>query len=1109
MSIILLFAAVKQNYMLIKKIARLFAVLLLLPFAMKAQVTTSSVSGTIKTAKGDPLVGATVVAVHVPTGSNYQVTSRTGGRFNIYNMTPGGPYTLTVTFVGFDQGKKEDIFLSLGENSTQDFLLADKTTTLTEVVVGGRRGVPPASKGGTETFIGRDKMANIPSVGRNISDFLSYTPQVKITSDGGIAIAGQNNRYNSFYIDGALNNDVFGLAASGTNGGQANIPPISIDAIDQFQVIVSPYDASIGNFTGGGINAITKSGTNDIKGSIFYIFRNEDLAGKSPVGQPKPGFPNVVERTRLNPFKNQNYGFSVGGPIIKNKLFFFFLAEKRTDVRPQPFNFSDYRGTLTVSDLNNLANYLRSTYNYDPGGFLDNAETVDAKWVTAKVDWNINKSNKLSISHRYTQGERENTSSSSSTTINYRNNGYVFPTKSNSTSLELRSNMSKGSNNRLLLTLSKVSDDRNPLGNPFPRVSIFDGPGTVVFGTENFSTANLLLQQNISVFDAFKFYSGKHIVTFGTDNEVNNSNNVFIRDYFGTYTFNTLSDFLTGAKPRRYQRTFSFLDNNLAESETRAAAKFKTLHVSFFVNDEIKMNDNFTLNLGLRADKTEFLTKPLEDAFLNDTGLAKIAQYYDLKGARSGQAARIPWALSPRVGFTYRIDDENIVFRGGIGMFSGRIPLVWPGGMYNNNGVSLGGIDLNPPTAAQIISFRADPYNQYSASDFGINLSNSKGQIDLISKEFRVPKLLRTSLAVDKRLGSGWTVTLEGIYSKNINEIKYTNVNIMPPVGKTVGADVRNVYGPGGAQRIPMRSTGANPYPGNIFLLSNNDGRRGYSYSGTLTIDKAFRNGFALNANYTYGNSVVLNEGTSSQNNSQWRFMETVNGRNFMTLSQSDFDLGHRINAYVSKQIEYLNKSMATTITLTYNGQSGSPFSYTYRNSPVGDDGSAGSNDLMYVPTTTDLAGMTFLSNTVNGVTYTPAQQRTMLDQYIEGDKYLRKRRGQFAERNGARLPFTHILNLSVEQKFRVKFSGRRIELALRYDVFNFTNLLNRDWGRTWFLSNDNYPLLTFVSFVSSTNLTPQYRFNPVNGTPYGVSTSTEPRNSARWVSQLGLRINF
>lgn len=1109
--------------MLIQKIVRLLAVLLVFPFAIQAQVTTSSMSGSVKSAKGEALAGATVTATHVPTGTVYRVSTRNEGRFNIYNMNPGGPYTVTVSFVGFEEGRKENVFLSLGENSIQDFQMSDKGTTLTEVTVGARRGLPPAGKGGSETFIGRDKMANIPTVGRNISDFLAFTPQAKITGDGGVSIAGQNNRYNSFYIDGALNNDVFGLAASGTNGGQANIPPISIDAIDQFQVIVSPYDASIGNFTGGGINAITKSGTNDIKGSVWYIFRNEDMAGKSPVAVPKAGSPGTLERLRLNPFKSQNKGFSIGGPIVKNKLFFFLLGETRADERPQPFNIADYRGVGNLDSIAKLSNFLKTQYNYDPGQFLNNPETVNADWITAKLDWNINSNHRLSLSHRYNSGERYNTTASNSTTINFYNNGYIFPTKTNSTSLELRSTMKKGANNRLLVTLSKVLDDRNPLGSPFPRVTIFDGSGRYVFGTENFSAANLLEQQNFSLFDAYKFYAGKHIVTIGTDNEINRSVNVFIRDYFGTYEFQSLNAFISGQKPSRYDRSFSLLDGNTGEANTNAAAKFKTMRIAFFLNDEIKVNDNFTLNLGLRADRTEFLTKPREDQFLNDTGLAKISQYYDLKGARSGQIPTPKWSLSPRLGFTYRLDDENVVIRGGIGMFTGRIPLVWPGGVYNQNGVAIGGIQLNPPTASQNISFRADPFNQYTAQDFGISLANSRGQVDLVAEDFRLPKLWRTSLAVDKRLGNGWTVTLEGIYSKNMNEIDYKNVNILPPIGKTFGPGIRNVYGTAGATRIPMRSTGANPYPGNIFLLSNNEGRKGYSYNLTATVDKAFRNGFALNANYTYGHSVVLNEGTSSQNNSQWRFMETVNGRNFITLSQSDFDLGHRINAYISKEFVYAKGALSTTITFTYNGQSGAPFSYTYNRSPVADDGIGGTNDLIYVPTKAELdfmltdgqflafdpASSTAAFRPPNGVAYTPAQQVELLNQFIEGDKYLRKRRGQFAERNGARLPFTHIVNMSVEQKFRVKLSGRRVEFSARYDIFNFTNLLNKDWGRTWFLANDNFSLIQFVGHVSATNLKPQYRYIPVNGTPYGVSTSTEPRVSARWVSQMSLRVNF
>ncbi|MBY0536674.1 MAG: TonB-dependent receptor [Chitinophagaceae bacterium] len=1090
---------------MLKRIVRLMLALLVFPLAMYSQETNSSISGVVKTSKGEPLVGATITATHVPTGTVYRVATRTGGRYNIYNLRPGGPYTIVVSFVGFNDEKKEDIFLSLGENSSQEFSLKDKSTNLTEVTVVQRRTVS-SGKGGTETSIGRDKMANLPNVGRGLNDYLKYTPQVKITGDGGVSFVGQNNRYNSFFIDGSNNTDIFGLAASGTNGGQAGVAPISIDAIDQIQVILSPFDAQFGNFTGGAINAVTKSGTNQIQASAWTFYRNQSITGKSPVPVAKAGFPNVYERTRVPNFENKTYGIRVGGPIVKNKLFYFFLAEWQRDQRPQPFNYADYRGTTSQAGVEALGSYLKTTYGYDPGGFLNNPELVNADRINTKIDWNINDNNRLSVSYRYNKGLRYNTSTSSSTTINFYNNGYIFPNRTSSLSAELKSTLKNNTNNRLLVTYTDELDDRGPLGQAFPRVSIFDGSGTIVFGTENFSAANLLKAKNLTIFDALKFYRGNHVMSIGTDNEFNDALNTFIRDNFGTYQFNSLADFYSGARPRTYSRSFSLVDGATGDN-TNAAAKFRTLRMGFFFTDEVKVNENFSLVLGIRADRTELLTKPLTDKFFNDTAIGKISQYYDLKGARSGQTMDARWMISPRVGFTYRIPEEGMVIRGGMGVFAGRVPLVWPGGIYNNNGVSVGGVQFT--TQATTPAFNADPFNQPTAAQLGQNISNSRGQIDLVAKNFRLPTVFRASLAMDKRLGNGWTFTTEAVFTKNIWEIEYTNVNIVPPIGKSNTPDSRNVYSLTSPVRIPMTATGANPYPGNIFLLSNNTGRRGYSYSLTFTLDKAFRNGFAFNANYTFGSSVSLNEGTSSQNNSQWRFMETVNGRNYMELSTSDFDLGHRINAFVSKEFTYAHKSMATVISLVYNGQSGSPFSYVYRNSPVVDQATGETNDLIYIPTATELQNMTFLSNTVGGVTYTPQQQKDMYEAYIQGDKYLKKNRGRFAERNGARLPFTNNLDIKLEQKFFVKMAGRKYTLSLTYDVYNFTNMLNKDWGRTWFLSNDQFAVVNFAGYVSAANLTPQYRFSPVVGKPWGVSTSLTPGYTARWISQLGIRLSF
>lgn len=1086
--------------MLSKRILQLVLAVMLFPVLSQAQSTTSSMGGSVKTNTGEALVGATITATHEPTGSVYRVQSRVGGRFDISNMNPGGPYTVTVSFINFANERRGDIFLNLGDAFKVDFALSPASTNLGTVVVTGlRRTTEISGKGGAETTIGRDKMANLPTVGRNIFDYLRAVPQAKLIggNEGAVSIAGQNNRYNAFYVDGAINNDVFGLSASGTNGGQAAISPISIDAIDQFQVVISPFDASLGNFVGGGINAITRSGTNKTEGSLYYFFQNQSLAGKTPTGLKE----NAV---KLNNFTKKQYGFRLGGPLIRNKLFYFFNIDLQRDTRPQPFNLSQYAGnTKDEATINSLVSSLKTNFGYDAGTYLDNPEQVNADRIATRIDWNISNRHKLSVSNRYTKGERFNTSGSSSNTINFYNNGFIFPTRTNSTSAELKSLVGRSGSNKLLITYSDVLDDRSPLGQNFPRVRINDGSGAFIIGPDNNSQVNLLKQKNITLYDEYKFTLGKHALKVGVDYEYSDVYNAFISNGFGNYTYSNLNDFLSNARPQAYLYGFSQVDEGKGDN-TAAAAKFKVAKGSLFINDEIRPSDNLTLSFGLRADYYKFLSKPVTDPYANTVAIPKFSQFYNLQGAQSGLTPKVPISFSPRVGFTYKIPDENVVIRGGVGVFTGRIPLVWPGGSYNNNGLFVGGYSAN---AAQlnIIRFRADPNNQWKPAEIGAGVT--KGPLNLTSAEFSTPKLFRASVALDKRFGNGWSGSLEGIFSKNINEIYYTNINLLPPTEKSVGPDRRNVYTTVNNGRIPINPDGSNPYD-NAILLSNNDGPTGYSFSFTVSAAKRTNTGFAFDASYTFGNSVTVNDGTSSINQSQWRFMETVNGRNFITRSNSDFSPGHRIFAYLSKKFEYANKAMATTITLAYTGQSGSPLSYTYANgSMVRDDGTFGSNDLIYIPTQGDLAAMTFVTG--GGVSAPVAVQKAALDAFIQKDPYLRNRRGQYAERNGSRLPFTNIVDLKIAQDFNIRVSGRRYQFQLTYDVFNFGNLLNRNWGRTYFQNNDNFGLIQFAGYTSPTNLTPTYRFNPNIVTPWNVSTTTNAAYASRWISQLGLRFNF
>jgi hypothetical protein len=1089
--------------MLSKKLLQFVLAVLILPAFALAQNTTSSLSGSVKTNTGEVLVGATVTATHEPTGTTYRVQSRSGGRFDISNMNPGGPYIVEVSFLNYANEKKTDLYLSLGDVLKVDFALASKVNNLGNVTVSSlRKTTETSGKGGAETTIGRDKMANLPTVGRNIYDYLRAVPQAKLVngSEGAVSIAGQNNRYNAFYVDGAINNDVFGLSASGTNGGQAAIAPLSIDAIDQFQVVISPFDASLGNFTGGGINAITRSGTNKTSASVYYFLQNQDLAGKTPTGLKE----NAV---RLNNFSKKTYGFRLGGAITKNKLFYFINVDLQRDLRPQPFDFSQYNGnTKDINVLNSLAATLKSTYNYDAGGFLDNTEEVNADRITARIDWNINDRHKLSVSNRYTKGMRLNTSSSSSGTINFYNNGFQFPTTTNSTSAELKSLVGKNASNKMLVTFTNVNDDRGPIGGQaFPRVRINDGSGAIIFGPDNSSTANLLTQKNWSFYDEFKVTLGKHALKFGVDYEYNDVFNTFIQNTFGNYTYPNLNAFLTNGRPQNYQYGFSMVDNGKGDN-TDAAAKFKIAKGSMFLNDELRPSDNLTLSFGIRADYYKFLSKPWADDYTNTVAIPKFSQYYDLQGAQSGLTPKVPIAISPRVGFTYKIPEENLIVRGGVGLFTGRIPLVWPGGLYNNNGIFVGGYSAN---AAQldIIRFRPDPNNQWTPAQVGAGVT--KGPLNLVAAEFSTPKIFRTSIALDKKFGSGWSGTLEGIFSKNLNEIYYTNINLLPPIGVSNGVGSRNVYSTTNNGRIPLNTNGSNPYD-NAILLSNNKGKTGYSYSFTLTASKRTNTGFAFDVNYTFGNAVAVNDGTSSVNFSQWRYMETVNGRNFITRSNSDFSAGHRIFTYLSKKFEYAKKSLATTITLAYTGQSGSPISFTYAGSPVRDVNTGETNDLLFIPTQAQLAAMSFATNTVSGVTYSAQQQKDALNAFIESNPYLRNNRGKFAERNGSRTPFTNIVDLKIAQDFNIKVGAKRYQFQLTYDVFNFGNMINRTWGRNYFQGNDNFSLITFGGYASATDLTPvNFRFNPTIRTPWNVSTTTNAAYAARWISQVGLRFNF
>lgn len=1104
---------IRQNFLVAQ--AFVFITTLLVCHSSLGQETNTNVSGIVKSAKNETLGKATVVVVHEPTQNTYSTQTNSKGYFYFFNIKPGGPYTIIISYTGYESLLKTNLFLSYsGQNfysylqgsELSEFILKEKSDTLNEVTLKTKH---PGARYGTETNIDNEKISLLPSISRNLQDYVRLVPNAKVNGDGGMSLAGQNNKYNAFFIDGSNTNDLLGLANSGTAGGQTNSPPISIEAIEEIKVLQSPYDVQYSNFTGGSINAITKSGSNQFKSSAWYFFRNEKMAGRSPLPLPVPGTSDAFERPRLSHFFNQTAGVYTSGAFVKNKLFYFLLAEYQTELQPQPYNFLEYKGNSTQQDLIDLTDTVRKRYGYDPGSFLESANGLTAKRFTAKFDWNPDTKNKFTLSYRLNDAERTTPQmQNGGTVIRFSNNRYNLPSTIHSTSFEWKRYFENSTNNRLLFTYNNELTERKFIGQPFPQVVINDGPGVITFGSNGASNTIRFTASEFSLMDALRFIKNKQTFSAGVDINFAKINDLALGNYFGTYRFNNLKDFTTNAYPKRYSRNLS-TDGGGIVSANHATARYKTLRAGVFINDEIQINENLKLTAGVRLDANALPLQYNSDSFFNSTARKQIQKYYDLERAESGQTMRTAWQLSPRIGFTYEIPYERITIRGGAGIFSGHILNVWGSQLYTTNITSL---DVEAPKPPQYygLHFNPDPYTQPDFQSLGRDPDSSKGVLVLISRNYKYPAVFRSSISIDKNFKHGWNFITEFLFTKNIHENRYTNVNILPPTKTSSLPDSRNIYSSNIlVDNIPI--SGGNPYS-HIFLLANNHGKKGFSYALNTIITKTITDNLLVNLTYSFQNSISLFEpiGNANTTDGQWLQLETVNGKNLASRSISDFDLNHRISAAVTKKINYGNCS--TMITLFYNGQSGSPFSYVYSNSMINDDGAipAFNSDLIYIPTRDELSVMTFVPFINGNITYSPQQQKDFLNSYIESDKYLQKHRGEFAERNGARLPFTHTIDLRLQQSFTIQLNKGPITISLIYDVFNFTNMLNKNWGRTYFLSaTDNFALVTFAGFANTNTLMPQYQFKPFDGKPWSVQNSTAPGNSARWISQLGVKLSF
>lgn len=1058
--------------------------LILLNINSYSQITTSAINGKITGPDKTSLPGATIIALHEPTQSQFGTTTDADGFFTLRNLNIGGPYTITISYLGYEPQKKENIYLSLGQGFRINAQLQELHTQLEGVeIVAVQRDLFDGNRTGAETIVREEAIAVMPTVTRDIFDFARLTPQANFNGTS-ISIAGTNNRYNSISIDGAVNNDVFGLAANGQNGGQTGGSPFSIDAIEQFQIVLAPYDVRYSGFAGGNINAVTRSGSNQVEGSAYYLFRNENISGMTPTNN------SDIDRKKLAEFSSRTYGFRVGGPIIKNKLFFFVNGEIQKEETPQPFDFSNYAGDASREKIDQVINKLNE-YGYNPGGFENNTRTLDGTRLFARLDYNLNKNNKLSLRNSFTKNEATSPNSSNSKNIFFNNNGQYFPSTTNTTTAEWKLNLNRTANN-LIFGYTMVRDDRDPMGANFPSVIIYDGASDIYFGSEPYSTANQLDQNIITLTDNLTLYLGKHTLTLGTHNEYTSVYNLFMRKNFGEYRFNSIENFIEG-NAFQYEASYSLVDDKIGDG-SKAAADFNMLQMGFYLQDDVQLNESFKITGGLRFDIPVFTEHPTEDKYFNQTTVNTLEDAgWDLQGARAGKMPETQLLFSPRIGFNWDVNNNQTTqLRGGTGIFTSRLPLVWPAGCYTNNGLTIGGVYIKHKD--DDIAFNPNWQTQPHGDFFYI--PEAKGQMDLFTKDFKFPQVLRTSLAVDQKLPWNITGTLEFMYSKTLNNVLYYNINRKKePVTTLEGVDNRPIYSSAKLDNTYTR----------IMLGTNTN--KGYSYNVTAQLQKPFNNGLTASLAYTFGQAKSLNDGTSSQNSSQWRYMENVNGLNNLELTYSDFDMGHRFVGFFSYRVEFLNH-LASTFSLVYNGQSGQRYSYVYDDD--GDLNGEGENpgNLIFVPQTMNDINLTDIINDDGVVIKTAQEQWNDLNAFITKDDYLNDRRGKYAQRNGSRMPWENIIDLKFSQDLWVNVSDKKQTLQFTLDIFNFTNILNKEWGRRQFISNAAYKLISFTGMEEGTNK-PTFQYNGGNNPDDIFEIDDSGVTSSRWQAQIGIRYIF
>lgn len=1062
-----------------------------------AQITTSLVSGKVTDQKGATLPGVTITVLNTSTGTRYGAQSNGDGRYTIANVNPGGPYTITASFIGFKKDERTDITLSLG-TTTLNFALADETTTLSEVKIKGTAG---GTKTGASTRINQNQIKNLPTINRSLQDLTRLTPQSNNNS-----FQGTNYRYNNVTLDGAINNDAIGFSpslggqnnASGQVGSSTRTSPVSLDAIQDVQVLVAPYDIKIGNVLGGSINAVTRSGTNDFTGAIYGYGRGSFLVGPNNAAAAAGGDGSKLPTS----FHDYQTGIRLGFPIIKNKLFFFTNEEiaRRQDPVIRGADASGSSQILSLQDAQNLTTAFKSfTGGLSPGTYQNTSIYSKSNKFFNRLDWNINDNNQLTI--------RNNTISSTATNLerdqqNFRFGGidYVSHNNSTSTVAELKSRFSNSASNSLVIGYSNVHDYRDPTSDPsLPQIEITGRtPGTTIFmGTDREAAIFDMHQKTAEFTDNFTLTKGKHTFTFGTHNEFYNITYNFVNSWNGRVAYSSIENFINNV-PSRVRANFNYTNNSRDYILANPSAKFNVDLLSLYGQDEIQVTDNFKLTAALRFDYAGIPNKqPLSSKTTNaasDLNYGNTFTYTKPRDIKQNYLSNVE--INPRVSFNYDVNgDQSLIIRGGSGFFTGRVPFAWFGYAFYNNGATYGAYDSKAAQKAGTnpVSTSANGRLDYVNAQGFNTASTGATQVDLIDNNFKMPQVWRSSLAFDYTTDDQWKFTLEGIYTKTIHDLKFQQVNTKDSV-------TYYTYDTQKQQPIFVNQKVSSSFT-NAYELSNTS--LGYRYSITAQVGKTFPFGLSGNVAYTYGHSKDVTNGIRNSMESNWQLNQALNPNN-PGLANSNFDIRHRIVSNLNLRHDWdAAKNYTANFTFFFSAQSGNPYTYGFYPSAI--DGTGQQVSLAYIPKQGETVN--FFSDIVGGKT--AAEQAAAFDAFIDKNSYLSSRRGNFTQRNAAFTPWNNQLDFRFSQDF--KFGGKHKQvITFTYDIVNLTNLLNKKWGQYYFSANTfnstssiGLAPKTTPSFANAATTYPKYTFQDP-GLPYSVDLF-----ASRWQMQFGIRYGF